>query len=209
MSLIRLHKEGQVLNVRLGFLIVVAALGMVCTASVQALAPLLPVIHGVAVGEVTETSAVVWARTEQAGFMHVRLIGPSGASRWVRVCAEHDFAGKIRLEGLYPATEYKLRSMVQPRTPCACTRSVGPRPFPRSAFPRLSFSGDFCLGRRRRRAERVPGCQKGMPLFNAVAQLDLDVRVLSRIPLRFSKQTLLAKAFRTMAFKTCWFNRPG
>ncbi len=153
--------------------IVVAALG--CTAAVQALPPLLPVTHGVAVGEVTDTSAVVWARTEQAGFMHVRLIGPGGASRWVPVSAEHDFTGQIQLQGLRPGTRYAYkvwfsRERHAPPVPEAVAQgSFRTAPSPDSAAPVIfAWGGDVGGQNVCRDANR------GMPLFRAVDQLAAD-----------------------------------
>ncbi|MBN2700273.1 MAG: alkaline phosphatase D family protein [Methylothermaceae bacterium] len=103
------------IHTRLLAIATIAAFGVVGTATVQAIPPFpdqsvpsksLPVTHGVAAGDVTSESAVIWSRTDQAGFMHVRLRGPGGSIRTIPVSAENDFTGQIRFEGLRPATPY-------------------------------------------------------------------------------------------------------
>jgi alkaline phosphatase D len=68
---------------------------------------ILPVTHGIGVGDVTETRAVVWARTDRYAAMHVRLEGGGHVvhhSLWVTEA--HDYAGKIVVTELQPGTPY-------------------------------------------------------------------------------------------------------
>lgn len=94
-------------------LVGIGMLGVGCTLPVQAGAPApsgtaaphqsLALTHGVAAGDVTSDSAVIWARTDGDGFMHVRLKGPKGSIRTIPVSAEDDFTGQIRFEcGIIP-----------------------------------------------------------------------------------------------------------
>jgi len=67
----------------------------------------------VATGDVTPTSAVVWARGRHAGTLEV-LYGVVGADapparRALSVTAGGDFTGKLALTGLAPATRYAVR----------------------------------------------------------------------------------------------------
>jgi alkaline phosphatase D len=65
------------------------------------------VTHGAAVGEVTDRGAVIWARTQRAGVMHVRLDGPRGRRHFSReVAAAHDYTGVIALDGLVADSRY-------------------------------------------------------------------------------------------------------
>jgi alkaline phosphatase D len=65
----------------------------------------------VTVGEVTGTSAVFWARNGAPGDVSVEY-GPSGDDRSrarLEIRAEDDLTGKLRVEGLLPATRYRYR----------------------------------------------------------------------------------------------------
>jgi alkaline phosphatase D len=65
------------------------------------------VTHGTAVGDVTDSRAVLWARTDHYAAMHVRVEGDGhyqNASTWVSEAGDYD--GKIVLENLAPGTEY-------------------------------------------------------------------------------------------------------
>jgi alkaline phosphatase D len=64
---------------------------------------------GTIVGEVTATSAVLWARCDRAATLYAQLDG-SDAPRGVPVAAPSDFAGKIVLAPLAPATTYAYQA---------------------------------------------------------------------------------------------------
>jgi alkaline phosphatase D len=67
----------------------------------------------VAVGEVTDTSAVVWIRGGAAGRVRVEYAAAGGppASAALSVGLASDLTGKIRLAGLTPATRYTYRAV--------------------------------------------------------------------------------------------------
>src|SRR5919198_6271996 len=67
----------------------------------------------VATGDVTATTAIVWARGVQPGTLDV-LYGATGAAaptahRTLTVTGASDFTGKLALSGLSPATRYAVR----------------------------------------------------------------------------------------------------
>jgi len=70
------------------------------------------VTHGALVGEVTSTSAVLWARADRAGEMRV-VVEPQDGGPALRfstpVGREDDFTGKVALQGLRPSTAYAYR----------------------------------------------------------------------------------------------------
>ena len=67
-----------------------------------------PVTHGISAGDVTSTSAVIWARTDRNANMHVFLHGDTPpALHTTPVRAAHDYAGKILLTHLRPNTAYR------------------------------------------------------------------------------------------------------
>jgi alkaline phosphatase D len=70
--------------------------------------------HGVAVGDVRATSAVVWARLSEAGMLHVEYdTDPEFAAPTfgppIYVDATTDYTGHLRLSGLEPSTAYHYR----------------------------------------------------------------------------------------------------
>jgi alkaline phosphatase D len=67
-----------------------------------------PVTHGVAVGDVTATRAVIWARSDREATMHVELEpAASELPPATRVRAGDDFTGQIAVRGLRPGTAYR------------------------------------------------------------------------------------------------------
>jgi alkaline phosphatase D len=66
-----------------------------------------PVTHGVAAGDVTSTSAAIWARSDRYSALHASLLG-AGTERHAQtwVSEAHDYAGTIVFENLVPNTEY-------------------------------------------------------------------------------------------------------
>ncbi len=80
-----------------------------------------------ATGDVTPTSAVVWARGRHAGTLEVRYgvagAGAPTARRALSVTAGGDFTGKLALTGLTPATRYVVRvSQGETRAEAGLTR---------------------------------------------------------------------------------------
>lgn len=75
-----------------------------------------PVTHGVMVGDVTDSEAIVWARTDRYAEMHVEARGSGktfAARAWA--VAGHDYATQVRLAGLSPRTEYGYRVWFSPQ----------------------------------------------------------------------------------------------
>jgi alkaline phosphatase D len=74
----------------------------------------LGVTHGVASGDVTAQSAVIWARASAPAVMHVQydtdagFLSPREAGP-VPVAEDTDFTGQVRLDELEPATRYHYR----------------------------------------------------------------------------------------------------
>lgn len=70
-----------------------------------------PVTHGVAIGDVTATSAVIWSRTDRETTMHVRLRGSIGRPQRssTRVFAADDYTGKLIFDDLKPNTQYSYK----------------------------------------------------------------------------------------------------
>ncbi|MFC6766696.1 alkaline phosphatase D family protein [Natrinema soli] len=73
--------------------------------------PLIELTHGVAAGDVTATTATVWARagrdaTIHVAYSHDRAFDSVGYDR-TAVDGESDYTGQVRLEGLESGTEYR------------------------------------------------------------------------------------------------------
>lgn len=69
------------------------------------------VTHAVAVGEVTSTSAIFWARADRESEMTV-VVESDGAPvrrESARAVLENDFTAKVRIEGLAPKNAYRYR----------------------------------------------------------------------------------------------------
>jgi alkaline phosphatase D len=85
-----------------------------CAGVRQAAEP-LRITHGIASGDVTASSAVIWARANRAATMTVEYLATAPAqsrplhTRGLAVTAARDFTGHALLEGLRPDTRYAYR----------------------------------------------------------------------------------------------------
>ena len=129
----------------------------------------------VTVGEVTDTSAVVWVRGVSWGEVAVRYApltrpagaGPTaGARAEIRVGPSHHLTGKALLQGLEPATRY--RYTISQGT-AAVTGEFVTAPAATLAVPvRFAWSGDLGSRGHCRRAGDA------YPIFRALAQVPAD-----------------------------------
>jgi alkaline phosphatase D len=136
-----------------------------------------PVTHGVAAGDVTSTSAAVWARTNQYASLHVSIAG-AGSERHQQewVSEAHDYAGIVVFKNLTPNTEYTYsvwfaadeRRQAPPKdlTVSGRFRTAPDRSVPRPIS--FGFSGD--LG-------GINACRdakEGYPIFRTIPARALD-----------------------------------
>jgi alkaline phosphatase D len=164
--------------VRLGLVVaaVVALSGSASAGTAQPGGPL--VTHGVVVGDVTSTSAVLWARADRAATLNVTLSGGGhGPVDRVPVRAASDFTGTTLLSRLKPATTYDYRVWFSLGAP-----GVGRGPAVRGSFRtppadttrsavRLAFGGDVAGQNVCRDAV------EGFPIFDTVRSWRPDVFV--------------------------------
>ncbi len=138
----------------------------------------LVITHGVASGDVTDRSAVIWARANGPATMHIA----ADAFGWLAipepspivVDATHDFTGHVVIRDLQPDTAYSYRVWFTRVSDSGGTISsdVEPGSFrtaplaDRPAAVTLLFGGDLGGGGNCRLADR------GYPIFNAMAQLN-------------------------------------
>jgi alkaline phosphatase D len=123
----------------------------------------------VTVGEVTERSAVLWARASGPGRVEATLRGPGSARRRLaaEATAEHDFTVKLPAMDLTPATRHEYRVTWSGES---VEGAFGTAPGPKAAAPvRIAWSGD--LGGAGRC--RLPGA--GYPIFGAMARRRPDL----------------------------------
>lgn len=127
--------------------------------------------HGVAVGDVTATSAVVWTRASAPGEMTVEIDDDPALSEprrfTARADAAADLTAQVEVDGLVPATRYHYRVGAGGATPVVGTFATAPAP----GDPRpVSFivGGDVGGQGYCRHAET------GYAIFRAMAALEPD-----------------------------------
>ncbi|MBW3651519.1 MAG: alkaline phosphatase D family protein [Actinobacteria bacterium] len=131
----------------------------------------IAVTHGVAAGDVTAESALVWCRASGPGRMqvvygtHPGRVAARGArhSRSVPLEADHDFIGQVTLDGLEPGSRYYYQVVVRDRGHRAVSGVASFSTAPRasdSADVRFVWSADTGQGM----AHRPP-----FPAFSAMA----------------------------------------
>ena len=102
--------------------------------------------HGVAVGEVTATSAIIWSRASEAAEMTVELDDePALSSPHViraRASAEDDFTARVSVDGLEPNTTYHYRVRFEGSEPAHGSFTTAPSPAT-SAPVRFVVMGDL------------------------------------------------------------------
>ena len=126
----------------------------------------LAVTHGVVVGDVTDRSAVVWARADREGTLRVRLSGGKhrGVAR-LRIRAADDYTGQVALTGLRPETTYRYRVGLEYGAFETAPAADDPEPV------RLAFGGDVA-GQNVCRDAR-----EGFPIMETIRRLRPDVFV--------------------------------
>jgi len=69
----------------------------------------LRLTHGVAAGEVTASTAIIWARASRDATMHVALAEDDKPAGSASATAARDFTGRVFIEGLTPGTSHRYR----------------------------------------------------------------------------------------------------
>ncbi len=111
---------------------------MCAGATAAQLQPELQITHGVAAGDVTETSAVVWARSNREATMEVEVGPVAGSEERQRVTARASSATNLtaqaRLGGLKPGTRYRYDVWLEDSAECSTVQSGTFRTAPESEF---------------------------------------------------------------------------
>lgn len=135
------------------------------------------ITHGVASGDVTDRTAIVWGRADQPGRLVARVRMPGGGVRRVIgsvVDARTDFTGKVRLLGLAPGETYEYSVAVETEAgygePVSGVLTTAPRDLRDVSFV---WTGDTAGQGWGRHVER------GMPGYSAMADVDPDFFVHS------------------------------
>lgn len=162
------------------FLGVIYFLGATYVAIADDITPV--VTHGVAAGDVTPSSGVIWARGSSTGFMHVSVSrNPNGlgsTQQSVRVHSADDYTGKLLLNGLEPDTAYYYRvwftaeEAKQNESGKKATEAVGrfrTAPAVNQIKPVVFAWGGDLAGQNVCRDST-----QGFPIFNAINALSLD-----------------------------------
>jgi alkaline phosphatase D len=158
--------------VKIAVLFVVAAVVGSSGAAVTAAPPAGPAVtHGVVVGDVTDDSAVLWARADRASTLRVHLSGGRHRTpKPVEARAADDLAAQVALEGLRPATTYRYRVRFDQGP--EVRGSFETAPAADAATPvRLAFGGDVAGQNVCRDAA------EGFPIMNTIRAWDPDVFV--------------------------------
>ena len=101
------------------------------------------VTHGVAVGDVTAHSAVLWARGDREGTLSVHLSGGRhDRVERLQIRAGDDYTGQLLLEGLRPDVAYRYR-VGHTHSGAVARGTFRTAPADAAAAPvRLAFGGD-------------------------------------------------------------------
>ena len=131
------------------------------------------VTHGVASGDVSSDSAVIWSRSNTEATMHVILTGKGNERamhRRVSVSAENDFTGKIKLTGLKANTEYEYRVWFGNDNADGAVRGHF-KTAPENTTP---MAVSFAWGGDLAGQNTCRDATEGFPIFNAINKQELD-----------------------------------
>jgi alkaline phosphatase D len=148
----RLHRVGDVRR-----LVVLAAVTTFAVAVLSADAATPGFRYGVAVGEVSTTSAVLWTRMPTPGLGRWEFVAEGGLPVRGQVLARRssDLTAQISLRGLRPATRYTYRFARGSQVSGLGSFTTAPRPTA-NAVVRFAITGD---------ADATPG-MNGKPAYN-------------------------------------------
>ena len=133
--------------------------------------PASAVTHGVVVGEVSQHSALLWARGDGRGLLRVSLSGgPHRHVPPVLVKARDDFTGQVRLRGLAPSTTYDYEVRLDDGPAAEGSFRTPPAGNDRAAV-KLAFGGDVAGQNVCRDAT------EGFPIFDTIGDQHPDVFV--------------------------------
>jgi alkaline phosphatase D len=137
-------------TLRLTAALAVTAAMIVCAGAAAAKPAVPTVTHGVVVGDVRSSSAVLWARSDREATLNVALSGGRhGRIATAPSLAENDYTARIPLDGLAPGTTYAYRAWFSLGAPGfahgpAVEGSFQTAPAANTAAPlRLDFGGDL------------------------------------------------------------------
>src|SRR5262245_9767210 len=97
--------------------------------------------YGVAAGEVTATSALLWTRAPARGTVRLEVDGPSTSVVQASATAANDLTVQVTVRGLRPATPYAYRFVQGGRTSPVGRFTTAPRPGARARV-RFALTGD-------------------------------------------------------------------
>src|SRR5215217_7624772 len=101
----------KIVGLILASMFVTLAAGGASVAAAHRNGPPAAITYGVIVGDVTSSSALLWARADREATLNVVLSGGAhGDIPRARVEKAHDFTARVALEHLRPATTYRYRA---------------------------------------------------------------------------------------------------
>ncbi|MEL7448584.1 MAG: alkaline phosphatase D family protein [Pseudomonadota bacterium] len=153
------------------WLLAVAVLAAACTPLSVPLSS--PLWAGIAATEITDTSAVVWAKGEAPGTMIVSASDPEGQTvdAVATLATDGDYTGQVAIDGLAPATRYTYTVRLEPDDGRGSDTQGSFQTAPAPAQPaqvRFAFGADLAGQNVCRDAN------KGFPIFASLRDLPLD-----------------------------------
>jgi alkaline phosphatase D len=164
----------KIVGLILAIVFVAMAAGGASVAAAHRKGPPVAITHGVIVGDVTSSSALLWARADRESTLNVVLSGGAhGDIPRARAEPAHDFTARVALEHLRPATTYQYRAWFGGRGHDGVVEGTfRTAPNAEKAAPlRLAFGGDL-------NGQNVcRDAAEGMPITRTVRDRHPDVFV--------------------------------
>ncbi len=139
--------------------------------------PLLAITHGVSVGDVTESQAVIWSRTNSSATMNVKLTpSAEGKSDFkTSVLAENDFTGKIKITGLKADQRYQYQVWFSSKDPSGSEGSKAQGQFRTAPSVNQNKPVTLAWGNDVGGQNVCRDKKEGFPIFDAINKENLDL----------------------------------
>ena len=136
----------------------------------------ISVTHGVMSGDVTDSSAIIWARADAASYMHVLVTGKGSRPmhKRIKVDSERDFIGKIKFNKLHADSDYQYSVWFSDSRGGDGNVKKVEGHFHTAPKNNQAKALSFAWGGDLAGQNVCRDAKQGLPVFNALNKMDLD-----------------------------------
>jgi alkaline phosphatase D len=140
-------------------------------------ATLLSITHGVITGDVTDDSAIIWARADASAVMHVQLKRTKtnkSQIKTIQVNAQRNFTGKIKFNKLHDDSDYEYSVWFSDAKDDDTQSNKVNGSFHTAPSKYKARALSFAWGGDLAGQNVCRDTEEGFPIFNAISDMNLD-----------------------------------